>query len=68
MVTDEKILSIMIQQFRVWLDREDSWKVPDGLDSDVFNAIKARDAMEHVYRNTEFAKTGLEWANWKAYL
>lgn len=66
MVTDEKILDIMVQQFRVWLDREDSWKVPDGLDSDVFNATKATDAMEHVYRNTKFAIQGLEWADRKA--
>lgn len=62
---DEKILDIMIQQFKVWLELEDAWQPPEGVDVDVFNATKAVDAMEHVYRNTEFAKMGLEWANRK---
>ena len=63
---DEQTLAIMIQQFTVWLQREDAWQPPEGVDVDVFNATKAIDAMEHVYRNTEFAKMGLEWADRKA--
>ena len=62
---DQKILDIMIQQFTVWLQHESAWQPPEDVDVDVFNATKSNDAMEHVYRNTEFAKTGLEWANRK---
>ena len=65
-ITNEKILDIMIQQFKVWLELEDSWKPPENVDVALFNATKARDAMQHVHGNTEFAKIGLEWADRKA--